>query len=140
MTDASPVTELRVVITATDFGAAIRFWRDVLGLPVVGAFDGPGGGGMLLGAGRATIELVSQQQADAIDVVETGQPGMAGRMRLALEVADSRRLSETLSADGAERRGPAVDTPWRHRNVRLQGPDGVEITLFTVLPAEDQAG
>jgi hypothetical protein len=24
-------------------------------------------------------------------------------------------------------------TPWRHRNVRLRAPDGMQLTLFTVL-------
>ena len=29
--------------------------------------------------------------------------------------------------------GGPVDTPWRHRNVRLDAPDGMQLTLFTVL-------
>jgi hypothetical protein len=26
-----------------------------------------------------------------------------------------------------------VETPWKHRNVRLRAPDGMQLTLFTVL-------
>ena len=53
MTQPSPVFELRVVITADNYGAAVRFYRDVLGLPLIRDFDGPGGGGSLLAAGQA---------------------------------------------------------------------------------------
>jgi len=28
-----------------------------------------------------------------------------------------------------------VVTPWRHSNVRLEAPDGMQLTLFTVLDA-----
>jgi lactoylglutathione lyase len=140
MTSPSPVAELRVVITSPDFHAAVRFWRDVLGLPLLHAFDGPGGGGILLDAGRATIEIVAPEQAAAIDIVETGRPGRGGKVRLALEVGDSRELSARLAAAGAKRLGSVVDTPWGHRNVRLETPDGVQLTLFKVLSPGDQAG
>jgi hypothetical protein len=50
-------------------------------------------------------------------------------------------MATEAEAAGAEHVGGPVDTPWRHRNARLRSPDGVEITLFTVLPPEgDQAG
>jgi len=29
--------------------------------------------------------------------------------------------------------GRPVVTPWQHRNVRLRAPDGMQLTLFTVL-------
>jgi hypothetical protein len=29
-----------------------------------------------------------------------------------------------------------VVTPWRHWNVRLRAPDGMQLTLFTVLDEE----
>ena len=43
-----------------------------LGLPVVEAFEGPGGGGVVLDAGRATLELLSVGQAELVDEVEVG--------------------------------------------------------------------
>ena len=33
------VLELRLVVTAPDYDEALRFYRDVLGLPELGAFD-----------------------------------------------------------------------------------------------------
>ena len=139
MTDQPPVLELRVVITADDYPAAVRFWRDTLGLPLIRDFPGPGGGGTLLAAGTATVEVVSREQAAEIDRIETGRAGHGG-VRLALEVADSAALADKAAASGAVKLAEPVDTPWRHRNVRLTSPEGVSITLFTVLPPEgDQA-
>jgi catechol 2,3-dioxygenase-like lactoylglutathione lyase family enzyme len=140
MAQSNSVFELRVVLAANDYDAAVRFWRDALGLPLIRDFPGPGGGGTLLDAGKATIEIVSRQQAAEIDRIETGRTGEGG-IRLALEVADCARMATEAEAAGAEHVGGPVDTPWRHRNARLRSPDGVEITLFTVLPPEgDQAG
>ena len=61
-------------------------------------------------------------------------------MRLALEVADFDVVAENLEEAGAKRLGGPVTTPWGHGNVRLQTPEGVQLTLFTVLPEADQAG
>jgi lactoylglutathione lyase len=137
VTQPSPVFEVRVVITADDYGAAVRFYRDALGLPLIRDFDGPGGGGSLLAAGQATVEIVARDQAAAIDQIEVGRTGTSGPIRLALEVADSAEIGEELEEAGAKRLGGPVTTPWGHTNVRLRTPDGVEITLFTVAPPED---
>ena len=36
------VTELRIVVTATDYEAAVRFFRDVLGLPEQEVYEANG--------------------------------------------------------------------------------------------------
>jgi hypothetical protein len=58
-------------------------------------------------------------------------------VRLAIEVDDSAAVAESLVAGGAERLGGPVVTPWQHRNVRLRAPDGMQLTLFTVLGPDD---
>ena len=127
-----PVKELRVAVTVEDYDGALRFYRDVLGLPVVESWDQPEGSGAVLAAGRATLELLSPGQAALVDDVEVGRR-VAGPVRLALEVEDSAATAEALAAAGAERVGAPVVTPWSHRNVRLRAPDGMQLTLFTVL-------
>jgi lactoylglutathione lyase len=129
-----PVKELRVAVTVEDYDGALRFYRDVLGLPVEESWDHPEGSGAVLAAGRATLELLSPGQAALVDDVEVGQR-VAGPVRLALEVDDSATTAEALAAAGAERVGGPVVTPWSHRNVRLRAPDGMQLTLFTVLDA-----
>jgi len=126
----NPVRELRVALTLDDYEQAVAFYRDVLGLPVRLAWDEPEGSGTILDAGRATLELLSVSQAELIDRVEVGRR-VAGPVRLALEVEDSRRTAEALVAGGAELVAPATETPWGDLNARVRAPDGMQLTLFT---------
>src|SRR5918992_5648030 len=101
MNEETPVRELRVAVTVEDYGEALRFYRDALGLPVVEEWEGPEGSGAVLAAGRATLELLSSGQAELVDRVEVGER-VAGPIRVALEVEDSARAAEELVAAGAE--------------------------------------
>jgi catechol 2,3-dioxygenase-like lactoylglutathione lyase family enzyme len=129
----SPVRELRVALTVEDYEAAVRFYRDALGLPVIEEWANPTGSGAILDAGRATLELLSVDQTGLVDEVEVGRRGVSGPVRLALEVDDSAATAELLTEAGAQQLADPVETPWRHRNVRLRAPDGMQLTLFTVL-------
>jgi lactoylglutathione lyase len=128
----SPVRELRIALTVDDYNEAMRFYRDALGLPVLEQWEQPAGSGAVLDAGRATLEVLSTGQAGLVDSIEVGER-VAGPVRLALEVDDSARTAEALAAAGAELLGGPVVTPWSHRNVRLRAPDGMQLTLFTVI-------
>jgi lactoylglutathione lyase len=128
----SPVRELRLALTVTDYDQAVAFYRDRLGLPVLESFEGPEGAGAVLDAGRATLELLSVRQAELVDRVEVGSR-VAGPVRVALEVADSGQTARRLVDGGAETLAEPVVTPWRHRNVRVRAPGGLQLTLFTVL-------
>jgi lactoylglutathione lyase len=128
----SPVRELRLALTVEDYEQAVEFYRDVLGLPVIQSWDQPSGSGAILDAGRATLELLSVAQAELVDEVEVGAR-VAGPVRLALEVDNSEKTAAELVAAGAELIAGPVVTPWSHRNVRLRAPDGMQLTLFTVL-------
>jgi lactoylglutathione lyase len=127
--DASgEVAELRVSLTVRDFAGAVALFRDALGLPVVLEWDEPTGIGVVLAAGRATLEIVDHAQARHIDEVElAAEPG--GTVRLALEVPDAERTAARLGTHVEA--GPAVDTPWGDRNVRVRTPHGIQLTLFT---------
>jgi len=132
MTDTAPVRELRLVVTVADYDEAVRFYRDVLGLPELADFSSDDGRVMLLGAGRATIEIVNQNQAEFIDSVEVGRR-VAGPIRIALEVDDSADLTAHLSANGADVLAEPTRTPWNSLNARLDAPGGLQLTLFTEL-------
>jgi len=127
-----PVRELRVALTAENYEEALAFYRDVLGLPVVESWENEGGSGAILDAGRATLEVLSRSQVDYVDEIEAGGTP-SGPVRFALEVEDSVDAAERLEARGAQRIGGPVVTPWQHRNVLLRAPDGMQLTLFTVL-------
>jgi catechol 2,3-dioxygenase-like lactoylglutathione lyase family enzyme len=125
------VRELRVALTVDDYDGALVFYREALGLPQLEAWEAPEGRVAILDAGRATLELLDAGQAALVDEIEVGRRA-AGPVRLALEVADSEAVAERLVRAGAEQLAEPVVTPWRDRNVRLQAPDGMQLTLFTV--------
>jgi lactoylglutathione lyase len=125
--------ELRLVLTVDDFDEALAFYRDALGLPELAAWESTGEARIrLLDAGRATLELVNEAQAAAIDEIEVGER-VAGPVRVAFEVDDSPAVAARLVAAGAEQLAAPVVTPWNDRNVRLRAPDGMQLTLFTVV-------
>jgi predicted enzyme related to lactoylglutathione lyase len=130
---------MRLVVEADDYTDAVRFYRDVLGLPEQEAFEGEGGARVaILDAGRATLEIANPAQKRMIDEVEVGRP-VAPRLRVAFEVADSTAATHRLVAAGAELIAPPTETPWRSLNSRLAAPAGLQITLFQELePAEER--
>ena len=125
------VRELRVCVTAEDYEQALRFYRDVLGLREVAAFSGRGRV-TILEAGRATLELLEPEHAEYVDEVEVGRR-VAGHVRLAFEVEDSREASARLASAGARVLAEPTETPWRSLNARLEGPAGLQLTLFEEL-------
>ncbi|KOV84557.1 VOC family protein [Nocardia sp. NRRL S-836] len=129
------VRELRLVVTADDYDDALRFYRDVLGLPERAAFSSDGGRVTILDAGRATLEIADPPHAEFIDRVEVGQR-VAGRIRVAFEVDDSERATRTLEAAGARVIAEPTRTPWNSLNARLAAPAGLQLTLFTELGGE----
>jgi lactoylglutathione lyase len=124
------VTELRVALTVEDFGRAVAFYRDALGLEQIADWSSATGRVVVLEAGRATLELFDGAQAESVDAIEAGRR-VSGTVRLALRVEDSRDMAERLVAAGAGRVAPPVTTPWGDRNARVQAPDGMQLTLFT---------
>ena len=123
------VKELRVALAVDDFDEAVRFYRDGLGLPVVGEWDRSDGRGMLLATGRGVLELLDRKQAESIDQIELGQRA-SEPIRLAMEVPDVETSTAALRARGAAPLHDPVLTPWSHLNVRFQAPEGMQLTLF----------
>lgn len=130
MSDTASVRELRLVVTASDYDEALRFYRDVLGLPERAAYTSPGGRVSVLEAGRATLELADPAHASYIDAVEVGRR-VAGHVRVAFEVPDSRAGTIALAGAGAQVLAEPTRTPWNSLNARLSAPAGLQLTLFT---------
>jgi lactoylglutathione lyase len=123
------VRELRLVVTVEDYEAAVRFYRDVVGLSETGAFDDGAGRVTILDAGRATLELSDVPHAEHIDRLEVGRR-VAGQFRVALQVDGVDAATDALVAGGAKLVAAPVATPWGSRNSRLEAPAGLQLTLF----------
>ncbi|MFJ4200521.1 VOC family protein [Streptomyces sviceus] len=133
MSEVPPaVRELRLVVTAEDYDEALRFYRDVLGLPERAAFSSPDGRVTILEAGRATLELTDPNHAAFIDEVEVGRR-VAGHIRVAFEVDDSTATTARLAQAGAQVVAEPTRTPWNSSNSRLEAPGSLQLTLFTEL-------
>ncbi|MEU6789684.1 VOC family protein [Nonomuraea angiospora] len=131
--DDRPVRQLRLVVEAEDYEAALAFYRDVLGLPEQAAFSGGDGARVaILDAGRATLEIANPAQKKMIDEVEVGRQ-VAPKLRVAFEVDDARGTTERLVAAGATEVAPPTVTPWESLNARLDAPAGLHITVFEEL-------
>jgi lactoylglutathione lyase len=126
------VHELRVAVTAPDYDEALAFYRDVLGLRQREAFESADGRVTILDAGRATLELLDPTHAAFVDEVEVGRR-VAGHIRLAFEVDDSAGTTRALESAGATVIAEPTRTPWNSLNARLDGPAGLQLTLFTEL-------
>jgi lactoylglutathione lyase len=137
---SGPVSELRLVVTTDDYDAAVAFFRDALGLsPSAEYLAEDQGRVMILDVGRATLEISDQPHATYVDQVEVGRP-VAGPIRLAFQVPDAAATTDRLAAAGARLIAAPTRTPWGSLNSRLDGPAGLQITVFQDLSEAPPAG
>jgi predicted enzyme related to lactoylglutathione lyase len=84
----------------------------------------------ILDAGRATLELADPAHAAYVDEVEVGRR-VAGHLRVAFEVGDTVAMTARLAEAGATVLAAPIRTPWGSLNARLEGPAGLQLTLFS---------
>jgi|SRR5688572_10154972 len=131
------ILELRVALSTSDYERSVKFYCDGLGLEPAAIWNNDGGRALILDMGKATLELFDEKQAEVIDQLEAGRR-ISGQIRFALQVPDLKAAMERLLAHGATLIHSPIVTPWGDYNVRLQDPDGIQITLFQVLDKDEQ--
>jgi uncharacterized glyoxalase superfamily protein PhnB len=130
---AGRVLQMRLVVEAADYDDAVRFYRDVLGArQELNVEGGDGEKVVILDVGRATLELSNPAQVAMIDQVEVGRR-VSPHLRVAFEVADAATVTQELADAGADLVAPPTRTPWDSLNSRLEGPAGLQVTLFQEL-------
>ena len=125
----SPVLELRVALTTSDFERMTKFYFEALGIQTAQFWNNGQGQAVVLDMGKATLEIFDEAQAQTIDQIEAGKR-VSGPIRFALQVPDLKSATERLLSHGATMVHPPVLTPWGDTNVRFEDPDGIQITLF----------
>ncbi len=131
-----PILQLRVALTSQDYERLVKFYCDGLGIEPAAEWSNEGGQALMLEMGQATLELFDEIQAEAIDRIEAGKR-VSGQVRFALQVPDLKSAMERLLANGAKLVHEPVVTPWGDSNVRLEDPDGMQITLFQAAENEE---
>jgi catechol 2,3-dioxygenase-like lactoylglutathione lyase family enzyme len=117
------MTEFRVLFTAADYDDTVAFFTDTMELPILRSWDDHGRGTIISAAGEGQIEIFAGDSSTAT---------MNGAA-LAWEVYDIDERCSRLRAAGVEFPSPPADQPWGHRNATMTGPEGLTITLFTVI-------
>ena len=136
-TQNHPVFEMRVALTTSDYERSVKFYCDGLGLEPAAIWNNDGGQVLILDMGKATLELFDEKQAEVIDQMEA-ERRVSGQIRFALQVPDLTAAMDRLLAHGATLVHPPVLTSWGDYNVRLQDPNGMQVTLFQVLDKDEQ--
>lgn len=123
------ILELRVAITTKDYERLVKFYCLGLGIEPAAVWNNDGGKALMLNMGNATLEIFDERQAEVVDDLEVGER-VSGQIRFALQVPDLNAAMKRMLANGATLVHEPVLTPWGDYNVRLQDPDGMQITLF----------
>lgn len=134
----NPILELRVAFTTSEYERLVKFYCDGLGIEPAAIWNNGQGQALVLNMGNATLEIFDEVQAATIDHLEAGRR-VSGQIRFALQVQDLKTAMERLIAYGAILIHPPVMTPWGDYNVRLQDPDGMQITLFQTIENKEQS-
>ncbi len=132
------IREVRIALTVEQFDQAVQFYRDHLGLAVVEQWRRASGSGVILALGpHTTLELFDAAQAAFVDQVEVGRR-VSGPVRLALSVQDVEAVTGELQQAGAQVLSQPKQMPWGDRNARVETPDGMQVTVYQTVTAEDE--
>lgn len=132
-TQNQPVFEMRIALTVKDYEKSIKFYCDGLGVEPAAIWNNGDGKALMLNMGNATLEVFDENQAKLIDDMEA-EKRVSGQVRFALQVPDLESALKRLLEHGAVQIHEPVMTPWGDYNVRVQDPDGMQITLYQVMP------
>lgn len=119
----APRPEFRYYYFTPRYDETVTFYRDLLGLKVVNAWDrGPDE--------RGTVFL-SPNGAGLIEI-EVGEPsGPAGGIYIEMDDVDA--WYEEVQSRSVPIARPIHDTLYRHREFRITDPEGLEIGFFSYL-------
>jgi len=110
---------------APDYERDVAFYRDTLGLPVIGSYDD--------GHKRGTIFQVNARVELELMGTPAGQPQQKpppSGMRLKFRVSDIDAEYERLQAAGVTIIEPLQARPWGERSFGLSAPDGLLLYVY----------
>lgn len=126
----NPILELRVALTTKDYERLVKFYCLGLGIEPAAIWNNGDGKALMLNMGRGTLEIFDENQRDLIDELEAGQKNVSGQIRFALQVPNIHEALQRFLDNGATLVHEPVTTSWGDINVRIQDPDGMQITLY----------
>lgn len=124
------VKELRIILTVNNLEEVINFYRNIAGLRTSKEWHEDAGNGIILEAGKASLELIDKKHAERIDAIEVGER-TAGPVRLAINVGENNieAAAAEFLAGSAIKIADIQQAPWS-KVMRLKDPSGMQLTLF----------
>jgi lactoylglutathione lyase len=123
-------TGLNIVRHTHNFESMLHFYRDLLGLIVVDAWDNPGNRGAIVAVGwqaeKTTVEIL-----DLAGLANPGQP--PANVEVGIYIVDATAWHNELRDRGVRIARGLEDTPWGHRSFGVDDPDGLRIWFVQVL-------
>jgi predicted enzyme related to lactoylglutathione lyase len=118
--------QFRFVFSPRDFEASVAFYKEGLALPVDHEWDyGGGDQGAVFLAGGGMVELLGLQP---------GQEYVAPQgTSMLIQVDDADRWLVLARDRGMKVLQEPVTYPWGHRVLRLADPDGITVSLFSLV-------
>lgn len=122
--------ELRLILTVENLDEVIDFYKNKVGLKESLSWNEPTGKGIILEAGKSSLELIDRKHKDFIDKMEVGKTEVSEDVRIALNFGESlEEKSNFLLNNGVQKIGNMVKAPWSNV-VRIKDPSGMQVTLF----------
>jgi lactoylglutathione lyase len=128
-------TQVMPMLSATDLGASLRFYRDMLGGAVSYQFPADEGAPAFVSLSFGATELGIGQMSD--EPAMHGRPlrpAAGHRIELCIYVADVDETVSSLIAGGAVLVLPPADLPWGERAGYVEDPDG-NLVMITAHPS-----
>ena len=129
----------RVVIEVDDWDAALRFYRDALGLRMRQGYANDETAQLILDLPIGMIELVhpSLPKVDGESDRTNARGPRSPRVRLAVDSDDPQATIDALVLAGAERVAEPTVVATDSLSGRVIGPDGMPVTVFHALSETD---
>jgi catechol 2,3-dioxygenase-like lactoylglutathione lyase family enzyme len=128
MANAWPAVQVRVARPTEKLAEVVRFYRDGLGLEVIGSFEGHAGyDGIMFGLPGMAYHLEFTQHAEGSPC-----PAPTKDNLLVLYIPDRTERDRLVAQLGALGYGPvAPENPyWAERGVTVADPDGWQVVLM----------
>lgn len=124
------MNELRLILTVDNLDEIIDFYKNQVELKESLSWNQVTGRGIILEAGKASLELIDRNHKNFIDKMEVGKEGVSGDVRIALNFGNEiQNKANHLLENGAKKLGELVKAPWSNV-MRIEDPSGMQITLF----------
>ena len=116
----------RIIVHATDYPSALRFYKEILDCPIIMDWDRSSSEkGTVFELGFGEIEILAQASGENY-VQPQG-------FEIAIEVDDVDDFYRQIQDKGWPIRSPLVDKHWGHRTFSVNAPDNLRIIFFSVL-------